>query len=119
MSRLITRRGLIIGGAAAAGTVFTGCARVDSKWPVPAVLDAADAFTRGAQRLLLGQRPLARELSLADISARFPLSGTFMPKADTYKRLLDEDLGPNTGKTVSDITSFNPDLSWALVNVSD
>jgi DMSO/TMAO reductase YedYZ molybdopterin-dependent catalytic subunit len=91
VSRLISRRGLVIGGAAAAGTLVTGCARVDSKWPAPAVLDAADALTRGAQRLLLGQRPLARELSLADISAHFPLSGTFMPKADTYKRLLDEE----------------------------
>jgi DMSO/TMAO reductase YedYZ molybdopterin-dependent catalytic subunit len=91
LSQLITRRGLIVGSAAAAGSLLTGCARVDNKWPIPAVLDAADAFTRGAQRLLLGQRPLARELSPADISAHFPLSGTFMPKADTYKRLLDEE----------------------------
>jgi DMSO/TMAO reductase YedYZ molybdopterin-dependent catalytic subunit len=91
MSRLLTRRGLIVGGGAAAGTLLAGCARVDNTWPVPAVLDAADALTRGAQRLLLRQRPLARELSLADISAHFPLSGTSMPKADAYRRLLDEE----------------------------
>lgn len=91
MSRLITRRGLILGGTAAAGGLLTGCARIDNTWPAPAVLNSADAFTRRAQRLLLGQRPLARELSVADISAHFPLSGTYMPGADTYKRLLEEE----------------------------
>jgi len=91
VSRLITRRGLIVGGAAAAGSLLSACARVDNHWPAPAMLDASDAFTRGAERLLLGRRPLARELSLADISAHFPLSGTFMPKGDVYKRFLDEE----------------------------
>jgi len=91
VSRLITRRGLIVGGAAAAGSLLSACARVDNQWPAPAMLDASDAFTRGAERFLLGQRSLARELSLADISTHFPLSGTFMPRGDVYKRLLDEE----------------------------
>jgi DMSO/TMAO reductase YedYZ molybdopterin-dependent catalytic subunit len=91
MRRLLSRRRLLVGSAATAATALTGCARVDNTWPVPAVLDAADGFTRGVQRLLLRHRPLARELSLADVSAHFPLSGTFMPKGDTYRRLIDED----------------------------
>jgi hypothetical protein len=33
--------------------------------------------------------------------------------------VFQKDLGPETGKIVSNVTSFNPDLSWALVNVSD
>jgi DMSO/TMAO reductase YedYZ molybdopterin-dependent catalytic subunit len=90
MSELITRRGLI-GGVAATGTLLAGCGRIDNAGPAPAILDAADGLTQRIQRIVLGRRPLVRELPLSAISQSFPLSGTVMPKADYYKRLLDEE----------------------------
>jgi DMSO/TMAO reductase YedYZ molybdopterin-dependent catalytic subunit len=88
MTDLMSRRRLI-GGLAASGSWLAACGRIDHQAPVPQLLDAADGFTLHAQRLLIANRPLVRELSPAQISSSFPTNGTTLPKADYYKRLLD------------------------------
>jgi DMSO/TMAO reductase YedYZ molybdopterin-dependent catalytic subunit len=88
MKNNITRRAML-GGVAAAGTVLSGCGRIDSKTPAPQLLDLADGFTRHMQRLLLSGRPLVRELPAAQISPSFPITGTSMPPGETYRGLLD------------------------------
>ena len=90
MSELISRRALL-GGFVATGTVLAGCGRLDGKTPFRQMLAASDGFTLHAQRLILAQRPLVRELSLSQISAAFPINGTSMPHGDYYKTLLDTE----------------------------
>src|SRR5580658_8109981 len=87
MNKSITRRSML-GGVAAAGTVLSGCGRIDSKTPAPQLLDLADGFSRHVQRLLLSGRPLVRELPAAQISPSFPVTGTSMPPGEDYQRLL-------------------------------
>ena len=89
MSKLVTRRSLLLGGMAATGTVLAGCGRIDGNAAASTLLDLADGFTRHAQRLLLSDRPLVRELSLAQVSKNFPVNGTSMPVADDYRRMLE------------------------------
>jgi DMSO/TMAO reductase YedYZ molybdopterin-dependent catalytic subunit len=88
MSDLITRRALV-GGLAAAGTLLTGCGRLDGNSPFRQALDAADGFTLHAQRLILSERSLVRELPVSQISKTFPMNGTAMPKGGYYQRILD------------------------------
>jgi DMSO/TMAO reductase YedYZ molybdopterin-dependent catalytic subunit len=90
MSDLITRRSML-GGISAAGTLLTGCGRIDSTTPAPQLLDLADGFTRHMQRLLLSGRPLVRELPAAQISSSFPITGTSKPPGDAYQQLLDNE----------------------------
>jgi hypothetical protein len=51
--------------------------------------------------------------------ANYARSGIMTFIVNQNGNVFQKDLGPDTGKTVSHITLFNPDLSWALVNVSD
>ncbi len=88
MTDLITRRS-VLGGLAATGTVLAGCSRLDDKTPFRQLLSASDGFTLHAQRLILANRPLVRELSLAELSSAFPTNGTTLPKGDNYQRMLD------------------------------
>jgi DMSO/TMAO reductase YedYZ molybdopterin-dependent catalytic subunit len=90
VSELITRRSML-GGISAAGTLLTGCGRIDSTTPAPQLLDLADGFTRHMQRLLLSGRPLVRELPAAQISSSFPITGTSKPPGDAYQQLLDKE----------------------------
>jgi DMSO/TMAO reductase YedYZ molybdopterin-dependent catalytic subunit len=90
MSEFISRRA-VLGGIAATGSLLAGCSRLDDKAPFRQMLAASDGFSLHAQRLLLAQRPLVRELSLSQLSATFPMNGTAMPKGDYYKRLLDSE----------------------------
>jgi hypothetical protein len=66
MNELISRR-TVLGGIAAAGSLglLAGCGRIDDKAPFSQLLTASDGFSLHAQRLLLTQRPLVRELSLS------------------------------------------------------
>jgi DMSO/TMAO reductase YedYZ molybdopterin-dependent catalytic subunit len=90
MTDLISRRALLE-SLAATGTLLAGCSRLDDKTPFRQLLDVSDGFTLHAQRLILAERPLVRELSLSQISATFPMNGTTMPQGDYYKRLLDSE----------------------------
>ena len=90
---LITRRGAIIAGlAAAGGLVLT---RFPKRLPPTCgnVLRAGDAFTYGAQRALLSDQALVREYGLRDVTS-FPATGTVDPGVkmkselgDAYRRL--------------------------------
>jgi DMSO/TMAO reductase YedYZ molybdopterin-dependent catalytic subunit len=90
MTDVISRRALL-GGFAATGTLLAACGRLDETSPFHQLLDVADGFTLHAQRLILSNRPLVRELSVSQISKTFPTNGTTMPKADYYQRMLDTD----------------------------
>jgi DMSO/TMAO reductase YedYZ molybdopterin-dependent catalytic subunit len=92
-SRLITRRGALIAGAAAVGGV------VLSRFPkiLPPtcgnVLRAGDRFTYGMQRALFSDQSLVREYRVQDITS-FPATGTTGPgermkgeNGDAYRRL--------------------------------
>ena len=78
-------------GSLAASGLLTACGRLDDTAPARAVLDATERFTMRAQRLLLSQRPLVRELPSSAISAMFPTNGTSMPGGDEYQRLMEGD----------------------------
>jgi DMSO/TMAO reductase YedYZ molybdopterin-dependent catalytic subunit len=88
MSGRVSRR-TVLGGLAASGTLLSACGRIDNLSPARGLLDFADSFTLHAQRLLIPNRPLVRELSPADISATFPKNGTSLPKDDRYQRLME------------------------------
>ena len=91
-SGLITRRGAIIAGVAAAGG-FVLARRFPKTLPPTCgnVLRMGDSFTYGAQRALLGQSPV-REYSLKDVTS-FPATGTVDPgvsakgEPEAYRRL--------------------------------
>jgi DMSO/TMAO reductase YedYZ molybdopterin-dependent catalytic subunit len=78
-------------GTLASGTLLAGCGRLDNTAPANALLQVSDGLTLRAQRLLLSQRPLVRELAAADISTHFPTNGTVLPTGDYYQRLLEND----------------------------
>jgi DMSO/TMAO reductase YedYZ molybdopterin-dependent catalytic subunit len=90
MTNPVSRR-VMLSGLAAAGTMLSGCTRIDEKFPFRQMLGFSDAFTLRAQRLLLARRPLVREYSAAQLSATFPINGTALPPGDAYKRLLDNE----------------------------
>lgn len=89
MTRAISRRAVV--GTLASGTLLAGCGRLDNTAPANALLQLSDGLTLRAQRLLLSQRPLVRELAAADISAHFPTNGTVLPTGDYYQRLVEND----------------------------
>jgi len=77
-SRLVTRREMIVGGAAALGSLLlTGCS--DELPPTYGhLLRMGDALTFAAHRTLLSGRALAREYTRRDITS-FPATGTTDP----------------------------------------
>lgn len=89
MTTPLSRR-TILSTLASTGLV-AACGRLDQTAPASALLDLTDRFTLRAQRLLLAQRPLVRELAVADISAYFPTNGTIAPKGDRYQRLMESE----------------------------
>jgi len=89
MSRLpppeFSRRGLITTGAlAAGGLALEGCDRLSQSPGFLGLLGSAEALNLNAQRLLLADRPLAREYSAADISPIFKVNGSSMPSDPAY-----------------------------------
>jgi len=87
MTRIVSRRSVI--STLASSGLLAGCGRLDNAPPANALLQLSDKLTLRAQRLLLSQRPLVRELQASDISAHFPTNGTVMPVGDGYQRLLE------------------------------
>lgn len=85
MSRIITRRRLLVTGAAAAASpLAAGCDRL----PVRPLLDFGQLMSLKAHRLLLAGQPLVREYTLDDISPDFPPNGTAMPYGTGYFELM-------------------------------
>jgi len=85
MTRLVTRRTVLVGaGAAAVGLI--GIDALRGRLPEH-MLSASQSLTTHTQRILLRRRPLVREFSPADISAMFPTNGTTQPIGDIYPRL--------------------------------
>jgi DMSO/TMAO reductase YedYZ molybdopterin-dependent catalytic subunit len=89
LSGLISRRGLLRAGAAAAGgLLLSGCDGVLEPPSVRSALDFGQFLSLRAQRLLLSGQPLAREFAVADISPDFPLNGTSMPGGFPYFQMM-------------------------------
>ena len=89
MSIAITRRGLLIAGAATAGSaLLAGCDPLSEGVSMRPLLDFGQLMSLRAQRLLLAAQPLVREYTLADISPDFPPNGTEMPDGDSYFELV-------------------------------
>jgi DMSO/TMAO reductase YedYZ molybdopterin-dependent catalytic subunit len=90
MTFSITRRRLLIGSAAALGTIgLTGCDDVVQNSNVESVLAMAEKLTIGSQRLLVSKDKLAREFSEADISPIFKSNGTSQPDGEEYARMME------------------------------
>lgn len=88
MSSLLTRRRFLISGTLGAGALaLGGCDPLEQNADIDAVLRFAETLTMGAQRMLLGHRPLAREFSAADISPTFRVNGTQAPDSEEYAAL--------------------------------
>jgi len=83
-----TRRQLLLRASAALGSLFlAGCDRLAGAPSVRRLLAGAEDLTYAGQRLLVGDRALAREFSETDISPVFRSNGTSQPDSDTYRRL--------------------------------
>lgn len=87
MNKVLSRRKLIAGAAAASG-VFLAARK--GSWP-PAcrgIFGASDALTFAAHRVLLANQPLAREFGREMITRNFPVLGMANPKDARYQQLL-------------------------------
>lgn len=80
----VTRRALVAGGVAAAGSLTAGCEGDAGGWPLRGVLRLGEYLSMRAQRLLLAGQPLVREYRDADISEEFPVNGTERPANPAY-----------------------------------
>ncbi len=90
MSKILTRRRVILGAAAGAGIIaYEALPQGAFKY---GLIKAADSFTLRAQRLIIG-KSLVREFSPADISPQFPTNGVNMPEGETYQQLLASNFG--------------------------
>jgi hypothetical protein len=94
MSEFITRRKLIATGLAAAGSLagLGAGARIADHYGFLApdhsgLFGAGEAFTYGAQRILMAHHSHAREFNRSEISKIIPVNGE-PPKTDLYQRLL-------------------------------
>ena len=94
MTAPLTRRKLIATGLAAAAGASGLAAAIrlaDRYGLIPpdrgGVYGVGETLTYAVQRLLMSQRPLAREFSRRDISKVFPINGA-PPENETYQRLL-------------------------------
>jgi DMSO/TMAO reductase YedYZ molybdopterin-dependent catalytic subunit len=82
---LTDRRGWLKGAAASlAGLWVAACNKLNENQGVTSVLQRAEGLTRGAQRLVLDRKVLAREFSPADISKDFRANGSTNPDDPDY-----------------------------------
>ncbi|MBV9509566.1 MAG: molybdopterin-binding protein [Caulobacteraceae bacterium] len=86
-----TRRGLVLGGAAAGGLLLAGCNRLSQAPQALHFVGEAEGLTRRAQRLLLSGQPLATEYRPSDISKVFKANGSIDPQDPTYRALAQND----------------------------
>jgi len=90
MSRLITRRKLLVGlGAGATGLVLSGCDRLSRSDSFNEnVLSLGETLSYGTQRLI-GPSSLAREYAPEDMSPVFRQNGNTYPRSDDWRRHAD------------------------------
>jgi DMSO/TMAO reductase YedYZ molybdopterin-dependent catalytic subunit len=89
-SSLLTRRRVLTGTLGTAGALMLGgCDALVENDGIRKVLETAETWTRGSQRLFLSDAKLAREFSEADLSRVFKVNGTRRPDSEEYSRLLE------------------------------
>lgn len=88
MSRLVTRRTLVGGLAAGAGTLLSGCDRLGRNKQFNALLGTGEDANYHLQRLLQDRTALAEEFRPNQRSPIFRANGTRMPGGDAYARHL-------------------------------
>lgn len=91
MSIDLTRRRFLIGSSVAATGLLTGCDALVQSTTINDILQRAESLTMGAQRLLMGHQPLAREFSEADLSPVFKPNGTSEPGSEEYAQLRENN----------------------------
>jgi DMSO/TMAO reductase YedYZ molybdopterin-dependent catalytic subunit len=90
MSRILSRRGFLIGAAATLGAVgLTGCDDITENQNVQQVLAMAETLTMRTQRLLVPPQKLAREYDEKDISPTFRPNGTNNPNTEDYAEMVE------------------------------
>ena len=88
MTELRSRRSVLAAiGFSTAVALGTELVR-NEKWS-RLFVDGAEALTLRTQRLILAKKPLAREFSVHDVSAHFPVNGSRVAPGDAYKRLVE------------------------------
>jgi DMSO/TMAO reductase YedYZ molybdopterin-dependent catalytic subunit len=75
-----SRRGLILGGAAA----LAGCDQLQQNSGVTDFIRVGEKLSKGAQRIFLSAQPLAREFKPSDISPTFRANGSTFPRTQEY-----------------------------------
>jgi DMSO/TMAO reductase YedYZ molybdopterin-dependent catalytic subunit len=85
---LITRRGLVTGGALGAGLLLSGCDKLADQPGFRKILFAGEDMNRGLQRALSDRGALAREFRPDQMSPLFRVNGTRAPNTPDYDRLL-------------------------------
>lgn len=88
MSRLVTRRRLVTGGALGAGALLAGCDKVVEVPALRKILFSGEDLHRGLQRLITDRTALAREYAASEMSPVFRSNGTAHPNTPEYKALL-------------------------------
>lgn len=72
------------------GLGLAGCDRLSQSQRFTALLNSVEPLNERLQRLLAGDRALAREFSEAELSAVFPANGSYDPSDPDYRRLAAE-----------------------------
>jgi len=88
VTRLVSRRSLMVAGSAAAASLVTGCEPIADAPSLRWILDLGQFMSLHAQRLLLAGQPLVREYSEADITPDFPPNGTERPAGMAYFQMV-------------------------------
>ncbi len=92
MSRILTRRGILQGLTAAAGsTVLAGCDALGESPGFRAVLHSAERLTYRTHRLITSPDTLAREFARSDMSPIFRANGNQGARSPEYRRHLAEN----------------------------
>ena len=88
MSRLITRRALVVGVAAGSGLLLSGCDALNANPQFRGLLRSAEGANQAIHRTLVDRMALAQEFRPDQRSPVFRANGTRMPVGDAYARHL-------------------------------
>ena len=103
-----TRRGLLIGSAG----LLAGCDQLQRNASVRDLLQAGEAASMGAQRLLMSAQPLAREFKASDLSPTFRTNGSVRVDGAEYQRHAEEGFA-NWRLRIDGLVKQSLDLSLA------
>jgi DMSO/TMAO reductase YedYZ molybdopterin-dependent catalytic subunit len=79
---------LLYGSSAFGSLLLSGCDRLSNSPTFRRMLDSAESLSYHGQRLLVGNRALAREYKMTDLSPVFRSNGTSAPYEPAYNALL-------------------------------